>query len=406
MRNHPTILLLIIPIFVFAQQNELTYYNLARTALADGDTLQYRDYLLQANQLSHQFPEITYELAQAYSMNKQHHEAWKLLHALAKGGMGFPVTQNAVFQPFLQDKKWKKVTRKMEMNAKPILRSSVFYQFTDTALIPEGIAYDASREYFYIGSIHQQKIIRFRPHEKPQDIYQGLPPLGMKVHSTLPILYACVNDKKGQEYRSGLLRINLITNYIDTIFIDNIGQHLFNDLDYDIHGNAYITDSEAGAIYYYDVNKNEIAHTFSSPELVYPNGIVWLKAAQVLIVATVRGLAHIDLVNKNITTMTLLDNGFAHGIDGLYWSGNELIGVQNSGVPDRILKIRLNNNYQQILNIKVLEAAHSLYDSPTTGVISQNYFYYIANSCIGKYVRAHDTPNGCKAPVILRSKLH
>ena len=70
--------------------------------------------------------------------------------------------------------------------------------------------------------------------------------------------------------------------------------------------------------------------------------------------------------------------------DGLYYYQNSLIAVQNGGLR-KITRFYLNEGQDEIVRSQALEAYHSLFNLPTTGVIIGKHFYYIANSQLRAY---------------------
>jgi hypothetical protein len=68
------------------------------------------------------------------------------------------------------------------------------------------------------------------------------------------------------------------------------------------------------------------------------------------------------------------------GIDGLCFYKQSLIGIQNVTYPVCINQYNLNSTFDKIENANVLLADHPLFDTPTTGVVVNDWFYFIANS--------------------------
>ncbi len=60
------------------------------------------------------------------------------------------------------------------------------------------------------------------------------------------------------------------------------------------------------------------------------------------------------------------------GIDGLYWHEGDLLGVQNSTNPGRIVRIALADKGNRIEGLTMLQSHHHPeFDEPTTGARSR-----------------------------------
>lgn len=74
------------------------------------------------------------------------------------------------------------------------------------------------------------------------------------------------------------------------------------------------------------------------------------------------------------------------GIDGLYWHDGDLIGVQNSTNPGRVVRIMLTDKGTKVAGLTVLQSHHHPdFDEPTTGTIAHGALQVIGNSYVGRY---------------------
>jgi hypothetical protein len=156
-------------------------------------------------------------------------------------------------------------------------------------------------------------------------------------------------------------------------------KHLFNDVYFTANGDAYATDSEAGAIYRIQGN-NAPEEFVKAGSLRYPNGITATSDEKKLLVSSGGlGIVAVDLESRQVTPLRH-DKFYVIGTDGLYRYKSFLIGVQNIVFPEAILKFTLDANATKIDDIDFLISDHPSFDIPTTGVVVEDYFYFIANS--------------------------
>ena len=92
------------------------------------------------------------------------------------------------------------------------------------------------------------------------------------------------------------------------------------------------------------------------------------------------GLFRINLKTKQIITLAPILNSTMLGIDGIYFTQNSLIGIQNGVNPQRVIQIFLSKSLDKIEDFKVIEANNPLFDEITLGFLVNKQFYFIANS--------------------------
>lgn len=264
--------------------------------------------------------------------------------------------------------------------------AALAFTTTEKDLIPEGITYDPSEKSFYVSSIHKKKIVKITSKGVVSDFVSSgdneiQEVLGMIVDSK-GLLWACNNfyEQDTVPYISNIHVYNLRNKSLVKRYQLNDGKrHLFNDLHMLNSGDVYITDTEFGMIWVIRKDKN-ILEEFTKPGSVsYPNGITSTADQKNLIISTARGLVLMNIETRE--TKALQNNRYqVNGYDGLYRYKSSLIGVQNIFFPESVHKLTLSSSDDSIQKVDFLLAEHPLLDSPTTGVIVENYFYLLANS--------------------------
>jgi hypothetical protein len=128
----------------------------------------------------------------------------------------------------------------------------------------------------------------------------------------------------------------------------------------------------------------------------------WLYVAEYA-----RGILRADLHSRSIELLPCPDTLAALGIDGLYWFGGALIGIQNGMTPARVVRLTLAPEGDRLLGAEVLERAHPLHAEPTLGTLVGRDFYYIANSQWERFGEEGGiaAPDSLKPPTILRLRL-
>jgi hypothetical protein len=262
----------------------------------------------------------------------------------------------------------------------------VIIKVAEQDLIPEGIAYDPAEQAFYLGSIHKQKIVKISADGFASDFIASggdslLQVLGMKVDAN-GRLWACNNSAEHDTLnrRANLHVYNLKTKKLIRKFSLHDGKkHLFNDLYITRAGDVFVTDSEAGAIYRIR-DKGEPEEFVKAGSLQYPNGITASEDEKTLYVcAAGMGIVSVDIQTAAIKRLSH-EKFYIIGPDGLYRYKNTLVGVQNVTYPEGILQLTFNKDLNGFDGIRMFATNDPILDTPTTGVVVGDNFYFIANS--------------------------
>ena len=117
------------------------------------------------------------------------------------------------------------------------------------------------------------------------------------------------------------------------------------------------------------------------PPFVNPQGIILTPDEKKLLMADyLKGLFLIDLQTKQVQEIAAPGNTTLLGIDGIYRAGPDVIAVQNGIRPNRVVRMKLSDDYSKVEKLEVLEANNPVFDEPTLGVVVGDRFYFIANS--------------------------
>jgi len=151
-------------------------------------------------------------------------------------------------------------------------------------------------------------------------------------------------------------------------------------------GALYVTDSIGGGVYRLRGNSQtakleKIADGLFSPQTPAP-----ARDGRRLFVADyTMGIAVIDLpaadaapdLSAKLKYLPHPENVAVVGLDGLYQTGDSLVGVQNGTQPERILRFVMNTGQTEITGAQVIHQAGQL--DPTHAVEVDGWFYAVTN---------------------------
>jgi len=250
-------------------------------------------------------------------------------------------------------------------------------------LVPEGLAYDARQNVFYLSSLNRRKIVKITAEGRVSDFVPAgrdnlLPVLGIRLDPGNGTVWA--NSWAESTERSELLHFDGSGKLLGRYAPKDTAKHGFNDLVVRKNSQVILTDSVSNEVFRFD----PAALTFTLLPvyrlLSAPNGIALADDDRQLFVADDFGVVRVDLDKGDSSEVSPGPRSTLAGIDGLYWHKGSLIAVQNGIGSPRIAAFRLSSDGSHVTQTIVLENRSAFTTLPTTGAIRGNDFYFIANS--------------------------
>ena len=374
------------------------YYNESMKAYSAGDYKAFLDYTKKSAELFPGSLTIQYNLACAYSLTGKTDKSYQTIEGLMRKGLPIDVETDSDFENIQKDKRYPELLDKLNAARQPVNRSMLAYVIPEKDLIPEGLAYDAGEDCFYIGSLNKSKIVKISRDGEVSDFTSSrqdslLPIVGMKVDVEGRYLWA--SSSYGYKNKNipfeefgtcEMVRYNLQSGELaDRHSLAKEEHHFFNDVVLNSAKDVFITDSHVPAVYLIDHIENVVTEYVKFADGLYPNGIALSEDENFLYVAVRNGIIIVNVQDRSTSYLKHSKDIFTGGCDGLYFYKNSLIGIQ--GFLSRIARFHLNENLNKVVELEILESYNPEFENPTTGAIAGNEFYYIANAQLAKIDR-------------------
>jgi hypothetical protein len=375
-------------------QNAWDVYQQSLKKLSEKDTAAFLQFAQQSYNLAPKHPDIMVNLAKAFAMTGKKTKSIELLDDISVIGVDYTVENDSGFMNIWKHSLLPEIQARVKRN-KEIISSDLTYTLNEKDLIPEGMTYDPRQQRFYLSSVHKRKIVYINSSDGTSgDLFTeaegGLySTFGMKVDAARNQLWVAgmLNHpkarlkNKNEPAKAAVFQYNLETKkLIHQYSLNDTLQHMFNDLVI-AGGNVFVTDTKQSAVHKIVPSKQTIEPWYHNNDSFGPNGIAASQDQKYLFVAHWSGITRITIADTQHMQMQTKLNTTLSGIDGLYFYNNSLIAVQNKiGPQARVMRFELNKEMNGVAKSTIIESGNPLLNVPTTGVIVNDEFYFIANS--------------------------
>ena len=350
------------------------------------DAAQVREQIANVEKLLPQLADrgaVLYFLSTARQHLGETLEALKLLKECLALREGFDPAGSPSLKVLKGSKEFDDLVASVHRDFPAVGQARLAFVTEEKDLVPEGLAYDAGQNLFYLSSLNRRKIVKINAEGRVSDFVPAgrdnlLSVLGIRLDPRDGTLWA--NSWAEAPGRSELLHFDAAGKLLGRYAPMDAAKHGFNDLVVRKGGEVLLTDSVNNHVFRFDPS----THTFT-PLLVHrplsgPNGIALADDDRQLFVADDFGVVRVSIEDGASSNVNPGPRTTLAGIDGLYWHKGSLIAVQNGIGSPRIAAFKLSKDGTRVMQTTVLENRSAFTSLPTTGAIRGNDFYFIANS--------------------------
>jgi sugar lactone lactonase YvrE len=351
------------------------------------DAVEVREQIAVAEKLKTVVPDrgaVLFFLSTAKQHLGETREALRLLKECMALHEGFDPSGSPSFLGSKGTKEFDDLVAAVRRDFPAIAQARLAFVTEEKDLIPEGLAYDAKQNLFYLGSLNRKKIVKIDAQGRvsdfvPADRYGLLPVLGIRLDPADGTVWANTFEDAG---RTELVHFDSAGKLLGRFAPKDGAKHGFNDLVVRKNGEVITTDSLNNKVFRLDPQSGAFLALPVYRTLFYPNGIALADDERSLYVADAVGIVKIDLADNSSRDVDPGPRNTTAAADGLYWHNGSLIAVQNGMGSPRVAAFRLSSDGNRVTRVTVLENRTQFTTLPTTGAIRGNDFYFIANSQI------------------------
>jgi sugar lactone lactonase YvrE len=372
----------------------------AAAALKEKNYERYKNLSHQLVQFTPDHPVYMYQYAKALALTKNVDDSLAWLEEIfkLKGSIIKSVDRDKAFEILFEHPKFKDLVQRANNELKPVNNSTVAFTIKERDLMSEGVAYDSQENTLYLGGIYKRKILAVTRDGKVRNFTEEkqdglLSVIGMEVDEKRRHLWVCSgwsgrNDisgiKRGEPKRPAAIHKYHVDSgkLAGKYMLKDWRGHFFNDLTVSSKGDVFITDTHAGEVYTISTKKDELE--LLSRGYLYANGITISDDDRDLFIAHYTGIDKFDLRTKESVRISHGGDNTLVFADGLAYYKNSLIAQQDS-VLGGVYRHFLNDSRDRVERKEALELYNPLFDFSTTGEISGDTYYYLANAQFRNY---------------------
>src|SRR4051812_30382229 len=363
----------------------------ARKARLSGDSATWLAQGTKALALAPEHPDLLISVARAQAANGHAAEALGLLRHAIDRGAGLDISRVKQLQDLPPSPELEEQAARGRANLTAVPRAEAFALIPDSTARPEGVEYDPVSRRVFTGTVHGE-ILQIDPAGAVTPFVPAggvlREVLGIKVDAQRRLLWAATTvfpdlfglaPQKPDAGISGVVAYSLKDGkLVQQAWLDERPTlHGFNDLALARNGDVYITDTAQSSVY--RLRRGKLSLLLRDDRMTFPNGIVLAPDGRRLYVATVEGLALVDLRTGKWRQVAVPRDATVNSIDGLSWYRGALIGVQGSPYLARIVRIELSPDGHSVTRTVTLNARAPREYSQTTLTVGEGSLYVVTS---------------------------
>lgn len=390
--------------FTEAEVGEITSIAVLQRMVAGykslGDLKRLSWTLARLSALNPDAGDLRMALALTYAEMGDKSKTYDLLLKMKEQGYGADLSDDPRFEKVTGTEAWEYIVQALQMNLKPFGEGKVAFELPKGDTLFESIAWDPKRKKFLVGSVREGKIYLSDMQGKLSEFITPADGSGlwsvyaMVADPARDLLYVASTSslyfkgfRKEDFNKTGIFKFKLSSGKLLDKYLlpSNEGTRAFSSITVGKNGQVFAADGLNNQIF--TIEDNQLKLVLANPNLTSLRGMAVSDDGNKLYFADhMLGLFGADLktgtgfsVAHDPATLVL------GGIDGLYWYEGNLIAIENSMSPQRVIRLTLSEDGKGVVKMMPLDVANPAFQVPTYGTEVGSDLYFIANSQKGAY---------------------
>ncbi len=329
--------------------------------------------------------------------------AIRWMERYAAMGLKYDVAQDDDLMPLTADPAFASVVQEMNERTKPVQKAEAVCTIPQPDLMPEDLTFDRTTGTFVVSSIQHHTLYRvtlpkaggtectLREITSDNQVRRW-PVLAVSADATRSLLWVTASAIPGftgfpkeDEGKAALFALDDASGKIVRRFdLASGGPGVLGDMSVADDGTVYVSDSIGGGVYRVrgDLKTavlEKIAGDFFSPQ----TPVLAADGRRIFVADYSMGIGVVDLTKPNpsaqLKYLAHPETVAVTGLDGLYLSGDSLIGIQNGTDPARVMRYHLNPAQTEITSGEVVEQATERLGESTHVIGLDGWLYISAN---------------------------
>lgn len=387
----------------------------ANEAYLAKDHLAFREALQRLHQMRPNNSEYMYQLVIAHALLNEKTPAYDMMLAMQKQGLSYDFTKTDGTLNIRGTEVFDFVNDMMVMAGDPVGESETAFTLPESAVLPETIAWDESRQKFLIGTVADGAILAVDKDGQVTELLRANKENGMwsvfdilvdQARNRLWVSSAAIPVFSGfdpvDRGRSALFEYNLETLEMvrrHPVPVDG-RPHILGSMALNPNGDIFIVDRALPLVYTKAAGEDKLKPLLAGKDMISMRGIAMQPDGNIMYIADREmGILVVDIKGNRMGKLKIAPTLNLGGIDGLYLWENNLVVIQNGIKPQRVMRLALDESGIVVEAVRPLAVAQPAFDFPSFGTVKGEDLYYFASS------QTTVNPDQPKAVTVLRTPL-
>ena len=378
------------------EKNLIDLVREARAARTADDFTGFRDAMLAIHERRPNNSDYMYQLVLAHALVEDRSAAYALMLEMQQQGLSydFNATEDSAYLHGTQA--YDHINELLVRQGDAAGESELLFELPANLLLPTAVAWDESRKLLLVGAAREGTVHTVSMDGEVREILRGTAANGLwgvfgllvdapnnrlwvnSAASPVTVGYDQADAGRSALFEFKLDSLELVKSYP----VPTDGKpHRLGGLVRMPNGDIYTVDTVLPIIYRLAAGAEAIQPFVASGDMVSLRGIARSDDGNKLYVADYEmGIMVLDLAQRQVGLLSVPTNFNAGGIEGLFYWNKHLVVIQNGIRPQRIMRLKLEDDGITVKEVAPLAVARPEFDYPNFGSLVGDELVFLANS--------------------------